>query len=91
MFLGVHPSFYIILMNSSYSCKADAHRIHTQAPAQHLATREQHRGVLYGKLRTELTLFCLKASGTHLTGKHWALPLASQRAAGAWSRARRGN
>ena len=86
----LHPVAYRLLYGLAW-LKADAHRIHTQAPAQHLATREQHRGVLYGKLRTELTLFCLKASGTRLTGKHWALPLASPRAAGARSRALRGN
>jgi len=37
-------------------------------------TPEQQRGALFDRLRMELMLISLRASGARLTGKHWATP-----------------
>ena len=51
-------------------------------------TPEQQRGALFDRLRMELMLISLRASGARLTGKHWATPFTSSppAASRAWAR-----
>jgi hypothetical protein len=50
----------------------------------------QQRGALFARLRMELTLISLRASGTRLTGKHWATPFTSSQPAASRARPRSG-
>jgi hypothetical protein len=53
-------------------------------------TPEQQRGTLFARIRMKLTFFSLRASGTRLTGKHWATPFTSPQLAASQAQARSG-
>jgi len=79
----------------------DFPRLKTDAAGQHavvsslrspLAPEQlcQRRGATFARLRMEAQLYCLRASATRLTGKHWAAPYASSLLARSRSRVRCG-
>jgi hypothetical protein len=72
---AIHPEAYELLYLLAW-LKTDATRHQASTNSRFMAqTPEQQRGALTARLRMELTLIILRASGTHLAAKHWATPL----------------
>jgi hypothetical protein len=71
---ATHSEVYELLYLLAW-LKTDATRHEASTNSRFMTqTPEQQRGALFARLRMELTLIIFRASGTHLTGKHWATP-----------------
>ena len=86
----IHLEAYKLLYLLAW-LKTDATRHQATTNSRSMAqTSEQQRGVPFARLRMELTLVSLRASGTRLSGKHWATPFISSQPAASRARARSG-